>query len=181
MCTASLRFQLLLEGRHRPEHRPTLEQYRSKAEHYLCACLGKNGAAGNVNRTAGGMLFVRQWNNLQYVTNAAFLLTAYSRYLSAGAASPGLLRCPRGAAAPAELLALAPDPPETKKRGEGKEERGGGLPVKRQTRRSSPPVRRRALAPCLPPLSPRTPGRRSAGFVHGPLRSGSILAWNRLE
>ncbi|CAO2206779.1 unnamed protein product [Urochloa humidicola] len=82
--------KLLLEGNHRAEHRATLERYASKAEHYLCACLGKNGAAGNVNRTAGGMLFIRQWNNMQYVTNAAFLLTAYSRYL----AGAGELRCP---------------------------------------------------------------------------------------
>ncbi|CAL4998829.1 unnamed protein product [Urochloa decumbens] len=86
--------KLLLEGNHRPEHRETLERYASKAEHYLCACLGKNGAAGNVNRTAGGMLFIRQWNNMQYVTNAAFLLTAYSRYLSA--AGDELLWCPDG-------------------------------------------------------------------------------------
>jgi hypothetical protein len=101
-------FQLLLEGNHRPEHRPTLEQYKSKAEHYLCACLGKNGAAGNVNRTAGGMLYVRQWNNMQYVTNAAFLLTAYSRYLAgAGAESPPILQCPDGPVGADELRALA--------------------------------------------------------------------------
>ncbi|CAO2188258.1 unnamed protein product [Urochloa humidicola] len=87
--------KLLLEGNHRPAHRATLEQYASKAEHYLCACLGKNGAAGNVNRTAGGMLFIRQWNNMQYVTNAAFLLLTYSRYLAAGD-NELLLRCPDG-------------------------------------------------------------------------------------
>jgi hypothetical protein len=76
--------QLLLDGKHRPKHHlTTLEQYRTKAEQYLFACLGKNGAAGNVNRTAGGMLYVRQWNNMQYVTNAAFPLTVYTRYLTA--------------------------------------------------------------------------------------------------
>jgi hypothetical protein len=106
VCHAFLHFQLLLEGRHRPEHRTTLEQYKSKAEHYLCACLGKNGAAGNVDRTAGGMLYVRQWNNMQYVTNAAFLLTVYSGYLAAsGAASP--LQCPDGPVRAGELQALA--------------------------------------------------------------------------
>ncbi|OEL14766.1 Endoglucanase 21 [Dichanthelium oligosanthes] len=103
--------KLLLEGRHRPEHRQTLEQYKSKAEHYLCACLGKNGAAGNVNRTAGGMLYVRQWNNMQYVTNAAFLHTVYSRYLTASraaaAGSSPVLRCPDGPVGADELLALA--------------------------------------------------------------------------
>ncbi|RLM86436.1 endoglucanase 22-like [Panicum miliaceum] len=102
--------KLLLEGDPQAlPHRAVLEQYRAKAEHYLCACLGLNGGNGsdNVERSPGGMLYVRQWNNLQYVSSAAFLLTAYSRYLSAGSASPGLLRCPRGAAAPDELLALA--------------------------------------------------------------------------
>ena len=85
-----------------------LEQYRAKAEHYLCACLGRNGGNGsdNVERSPGGMLYVRQWNNLQYVSSAAFLLTAYSRYLSD---SDRLLRCPTGGApaAPSDLLALA--------------------------------------------------------------------------
>ncbi|PAN12278.1 hypothetical protein PAHAL_2G255000 [Panicum hallii] len=102
--------KLLLEGDQQAlPHRAVLEQYKAKAEHYLCACLGLNGGNGsdNVERSPGGMLYVRQWNNLQYVSSAAFLLTAYSRYLSAGSASPGLLRCPRGAAAPDELLALA--------------------------------------------------------------------------
>jgi len=58
------------------------------------------------------MLFVRQWNNLQYVTNAAFLLAAYSRYLTASrgaaaAAEPAVLRCPDGPVGAGELLALA--------------------------------------------------------------------------
>ncbi|GJN16203.1 hypothetical protein PR202_gb03166 [Eleusine coracana subsp. coracana] len=97
--------KLLLEGNHRPEHQLKLEQYKSKAEHYLCACLGKNDAAGNnVNRTAGGMLYVRQWNNMQYVTNAAFLLTVYSRYLTS---SFFKLHCAAGPAQVDELAALA--------------------------------------------------------------------------
>ncbi|RCV11571.1 hypothetical protein SETIT_2G196500v2 [Setaria italica] len=103
--------KLLLEGDPQAlPHRAVLEQYKAKAEHYLCACLGLNGGNGNgsdnVERSPGGMLYVRQWNNLQYVSSAAFLLTAYSRYLS-DSAGPLLLRCPRGAAAPADLLALA--------------------------------------------------------------------------
>ncbi|KAL5206472.1 hypothetical protein ABZP36_034681 [Zizania latifolia] len=88
------------------EHRGVLEQYREKAEHYLCACLGRNNGS-NVDRSPGGMLYVRQWNNLQYASSAAFLLTAYSRYLSAGGSHRGLLRCPDGPAEPAELLELA--------------------------------------------------------------------------
>ncbi|KAF0899275.1 hypothetical protein E2562_015927 [Oryza meyeriana var. granulata] len=100
--------KVLMEGNHPEEHRATLEQYKSKAEHYLCACLGKNagGADDNVNRTAGGMLFVRQWNNMQYVTNAAFLLTVYSRYQQKN--SDELVRCSGGETATAgELMALA--------------------------------------------------------------------------
>lgn len=39
------------------------------------------------------MLFVREWNNMQYVSNAAFLMSVYSNHLSK--AGQGL-RCPNG-------------------------------------------------------------------------------------
>ncbi|XP_040383097.1 endoglucanase 21-like [Oryza brachyantha] len=100
--------KVLMDGKYPEQHRATLEQYRSKAEHYLCACLGKNAAAGdNVNRTAGGLLFVRQWNNMQYVTNAAFLLTVYSRYLRDQHSDSGelVVRCSGGTTASAGELA----------------------------------------------------------------------------
>ncbi|XP_061967917.1 endoglucanase 11-like isoform X1 [Populus nigra] len=71
--------KLLVEEK-RKGHRDTLEQYRSKAEYYICSCLGKNNG-GNVNRTPGGLLHIRQWNNMQYVSTAAFLLTIYSDIL----------------------------------------------------------------------------------------------------
>ncbi|KAL5212006.1 hypothetical protein ABZP36_022853 [Zizania latifolia] len=77
--------RLLLRGEHSAHHRSTLEQYKAKAEHYVCACLGRNTAGGadaNVERSPGGMLYIRQWNNMQYVTNAAFLLAAYADYLA---------------------------------------------------------------------------------------------------
>ncbi|CAL5088463.1 unnamed protein product [Urochloa decumbens] len=109
--------KLLLEGDPQAApHRAVLEQYKAKAEHYLCACLGLNAGgvngngSDNVDRSPGGMLYVRQWNNLQYVSSAAFLLTAYSHYLSSSPSSSGqplLLQCPRGAAGPGDLLALA--------------------------------------------------------------------------
>uniref|UniRef100_A0ACD5V9Z4 Uncharacterized protein n=1 Tax=Avena sativa TaxID=4498 RepID=A0ACD5V9Z4_AVESA len=74
--------RLLLNGDHSERHRDTLELYRAKAEHYMCACMGKNAAPeDNVERSPGGMLYVRQWNNMQYVTSAAFLLSVYSGYL----------------------------------------------------------------------------------------------------
>ncbi|GJM86782.1 hypothetical protein PR202_ga02674 [Eleusine coracana subsp. coracana] len=75
--------RLLLRGEHAAHHRSTLEQYKAKAEHYVCACLGRNTADdANVERSPGGMLYIRQWNNMQYVTSAAFLLSAYSDYLA---------------------------------------------------------------------------------------------------
>lgn len=102
--------QLLLDGDPQAAaHRGVLEKYREKAEHYLCACLGRNiNGADNVDRSPGGMLYVRQWNNLQYASSAAFLLTAYSHYLSSSSASASAaLRCPGGAAAAAEMVSLA--------------------------------------------------------------------------
>ncbi|KAI4963314.1 hypothetical protein ZWY2020_015039 [Hordeum vulgare] len=99
--------KLLLDGDPQGKrHRVVLEQYKAKAEHYLCACLRLNNGS-NVDRSPGGMLYVRQWNNLQYASSAAFLLTVYSRYL-AGAGASARLRCPDAPAVPpSELLALA--------------------------------------------------------------------------
>ncbi|KAJ1258832.1 hypothetical protein BS78_10G105300 [Paspalum vaginatum] len=105
--------RLLLRGEHSPRHRETLQRYRAKAEHYVCACLGRNaGADANVERSPGGMLYVRQWNNMQYVTGAAFLLSAYSGYLSSAAdsAGPATVSCAAGGgggSSPAEVFALA--------------------------------------------------------------------------
>ncbi|XP_008799328.1 endoglucanase 11-like isoform X2 [Phoenix dactylifera] len=99
--------KLLMEegGFHLKEkHRRRLEQYRSKAEHYLCSCLNKNSNGSNVRRTPGGLLYVRHWNNMQYVTGASFLLTAFSGYL---AKSNQDLHCPRGSLGPEGLLLLA--------------------------------------------------------------------------
>lgn len=62
------------------EHKQIFQQYRSKAEHYVCGHLNKNNIT-NVQRTPGGLLYIRQWNNLQYVSAATFLLTVYSDHL----------------------------------------------------------------------------------------------------
>ncbi|XP_022969355.1 endoglucanase 11-like [Cucurbita maxima] len=74
--------KLLMQGRHNKnnEQAKILEQYRSKAEYYLCTILNKNNVS-NVERTPAGLLFIRQWNNMQYVSTASFLLTVYSDYL----------------------------------------------------------------------------------------------------
>nr|KJB13746.1 hypothetical protein B456_002G092400 [Gossypium raimondii] len=95
---------LLTEENHREMgFKLVFEQYRSKAEYYLCACLNKNNGS-NVNRTPAGLLYIRQWNNMQYVSNAAFLLTVYSDYLRA---SNQRLRCDRGKVGPEEVLLFA--------------------------------------------------------------------------
>lgn len=90
------------EEKHK-KHEVILKQYRSKAEHYLCACLNLNNVT-NVERTPGGLLYVRQWNNMQYVATAAFLLTVYSDHLLA---TDQNLRCQKGEVGPNELLSFA--------------------------------------------------------------------------
>ncbi|GAV72172.1 Glyco_hydro_9 domain-containing protein [Cephalotus follicularis] len=72
--------KLIMEEKHKA-HGYILEQYRSKAEYYICSCLNKNNGSNNADRTPGGLLYIRQWNNMQYVSNAAFLLTIYSDFL----------------------------------------------------------------------------------------------------
>ncbi|KAG6637669.1 hypothetical protein CIPAW_11G193800 [Carya illinoinensis] len=93
---------LLIEKKHE-KHKHVLEQYRSMAEHFLCACLNKNNVT-NVQRTPGGLLYTRQWNNMQYVSTAAFLLTLYSDYLRA---SNQELNCHNGVLGSQELFSFA--------------------------------------------------------------------------
>ncbi|KAK8954510.1 Endoglucanase 11 [Platanthera zijinensis] len=81
-----------------------LKQYKSKAEHYICSCLNKNNNT-NILRTPAGLLYIRPWNNMQYVSTAAFLLTIYSDHL---ASSPHKqIHCHDGAAQAGALMALA--------------------------------------------------------------------------
>ncbi|KAJ6423822.1 hypothetical protein OIU84_024738 [Salix udensis] len=93
----------LLAGKRSRKHQQILKEYRSRAEYYLCACLNKNNVT-NVRRTPGGLLYVRQWNNMQYVSAAAFLLTAYSDHLQA---SNQRLRCDHGTLDPSEIFKFA--------------------------------------------------------------------------
>ncbi|KAJ7557448.1 hypothetical protein O6H91_05G127300 [Diphasiastrum complanatum] len=82
----------------------TLRAYQFKAEYFLCACLQKNNGA-QVQRTPGGLMYVRAWNNMQYVTTASFLLTVYSDYLSS---TRQQLQCSGSYGVdPSELLSLA--------------------------------------------------------------------------
>ncbi|KAJ4837887.1 hypothetical protein Tsubulata_041047 [Turnera subulata] len=94
--------KLLAEEKHK-EHGQILEQYRSKAEYYLCSCLNRNNG-NNVSRTPGGLLSIRQWNNMQYVSTAAFLLTVYSDFLQKTTQN---LNCPGGSVNHEEILEFA--------------------------------------------------------------------------
>lgn len=95
--------QILQEKKYN-KHIHIQEQYRSKAEHYICSCLNKNNGTTNVNRTPGGLLYVRQWNNMQYVSNAAFLLMVYSDHLRE---TNQMARCERRSVGPEEIFAFA--------------------------------------------------------------------------
>lgn len=81
----------------------TLKQYQTKADYFACACLKKNGGY-NIQTTPGGLMYVREWNNLQYASAAAYLLAIYSDYLSAANAK---LNCPDGLVQPQALLDFA--------------------------------------------------------------------------
>ncbi|CAI8597787.1 unnamed protein product [Vicia faba] len=72
--------KFLMDAKHK-KHAAILEQYKSKAEYYICSCLNKNNRSSNVERTPAGLLYVREWNNMQYVSTASFLLTVYSDFL----------------------------------------------------------------------------------------------------
>ncbi|KAK9007932.1 hypothetical protein V6N11_074844 [Hibiscus sabdariffa] len=81
----------------------TLKQYQAKADYFACACLQKNDGY-NVHLTPGGLMYVRDWNNLQYASAASFLLAVYSDYLSAANAK---LNCPDGQIQPQEVVHFA--------------------------------------------------------------------------
>ncbi|XP_004304093.1 PREDICTED: endoglucanase 11 [Fragaria vesca subsp. vesca] len=95
--------KLLNEEKHK-KHSAILEKYRSKAEYYICSCLNKNLDTTNVERTPAGLLYIRQWNNMQYVSTASFLLTMYSDFLKS---SNQKLSCHGGTVAHQEILSFA--------------------------------------------------------------------------
>nr|ALG64929.1 glycoside hydrolase 9C1 [Populus tomentosa] len=94
--------QILLEGRG-GAYTSTLKQYQAKANYFACACLQKNDGY-NIHKTPGGLMYVREWNTLQYASSAAFLLAVYSDSLSAANAK---LTCPEGQIPPQALLDFA--------------------------------------------------------------------------
>ncbi|KAK4493384.1 hypothetical protein RD792_017718, partial [Penstemon davidsonii] len=81
----------------------TLKQYQAKADYFTCACLQKNDGY-NVPLTPGGLIYMREWNNLQYPASASFLLAVYSDYLTK---SKSVVTCPNSQLQPQELLNFA--------------------------------------------------------------------------
>ncbi|XP_074318222.1 endoglucanase 11-like [Silene latifolia] len=94
---------LLMDEKRNNYHKYILDKYRLKAEHYICGCLNKN-TAENMNRTLGGLFYTREWNNMQHVSNAAFLLTIYSDHLKTSGLT---LNCPQGEITPKEIISRA--------------------------------------------------------------------------
>eukprot|EP01018_Ginkgo_biloba_P000460 Gb_21027 [translate_table: standard] len=94
--------KFLLQNKGTGQSASVLESYQDKAEYFMCACIQKG--SNNVQRTPGGLLYWQKWNNIQFVTSAAFLLTLYSDYLSSAGKT---LQCPGGNVQPTELLSLA--------------------------------------------------------------------------
>ncbi|KAA8533359.1 hypothetical protein F0562_033108 [Nyssa sinensis] len=80
-----------------------LKQYQAKADFYVCGCLQKNDGY-NVPMTPGGLLYLHEWNNMQYASSAAFLLAVYSDFLSE---SNVALKCPDAQIQPQEVLNFA--------------------------------------------------------------------------
>ncbi|XAR53221.1 Cellulase, partial [Bertholletia excelsa] len=75
------------------EYTSVLKQYKAKADFFACACLQKNDGF-NVRLTPGGLVYVREWNNMQYAASAAFLAAVYSDYISNAKAHDAVLKCP---------------------------------------------------------------------------------------
>ncbi|GAV61003.1 Glyco_hydro_9 domain-containing protein/CBM49 domain-containing protein [Cephalotus follicularis] len=94
--------KILMEGQG-GAHTATLKQYKAKADYFACACVQKNGG-DNIHLTPGGLMYVREWNNMQYASAAAFLLAVYSDYLSAANTK---ITCHDGQIQPWELLNFA--------------------------------------------------------------------------
>ncbi|KMT02637.1 hypothetical protein BVRB_9g203180 [Beta vulgaris subsp. vulgaris] len=94
--------KILLEGKG-GAYTSTLKQYQAKADYFACSILQKNNDY-DVQLTPGGLVYVRQWNNMQYASSAAFLIAVYSDYLSQGKA---VVNCPEGTMKPQDLLNFA--------------------------------------------------------------------------
>ncbi|XP_061368693.1 endoglucanase 9-like, partial [Gastrolobium bilobum] len=58
------------------------DQFKQEAENFICKIVPNSGSS-STQYTPGGLMFKLPDNNLQYVTSITFLLTTYSKYMSA--------------------------------------------------------------------------------------------------
>lgn len=93
-------FQGILEGK--LPGSGNLAQFRNDAEQFICNCIQKG--TGNAKKTSGGLLYFDEWDNLQYVTSASFIITAYADILSA---TKNTIQCSGGSVEPEELIDFA--------------------------------------------------------------------------
>ncbi|KAK3042877.1 hypothetical protein RJ639_001150 [Escallonia herrerae] len=76
-----------------------LSEYKNSAEQFICNCIQKG--SNNVQATSAGLLWWQGFNNLQYVTTAAFVTTTYADTLTA---TKKTLQCPGGSVKPEDLI-----------------------------------------------------------------------------
>ncbi|GMI88529.1 glycosyl hydrolase 9A4 [Hibiscus trionum] len=72
--------QILLSGTFFQRHDEALKDYKDQADSYICSVLPESPYF-KVPRTPGGLIYLREGANLQYVTGASFLFTIYGDLL----------------------------------------------------------------------------------------------------
>ncbi|XP_022155794.1 endoglucanase 13-like [Momordica charantia] len=92
--------KLVLDGK--VESSGLWSDFKSQGEQFICSCLQKGNS--NVQTTPSGLLWFQPWNNLQYVSAAAFLATIYSDYLASKNAP---IHCPAALLQPSDLIAFS--------------------------------------------------------------------------
>ncbi|KAH9323654.1 hypothetical protein KI387_018293, partial [Taxus chinensis] len=94
--------KVLMEGKG-GKYTATLQHYQNKAQFFLCSTMQKNNGY-NVRFTRGGMLYIKEWDNMQHVSSGAFLLAVYADYLTAAKQQ---LQCPSERVDPSEMFKFA--------------------------------------------------------------------------
>ncbi|MCO5583497.1 hypothetical protein L7F22_037408 [Adiantum nelumboides] len=79
---------------------------KENANYFMCANLAGN-PLNQVDKTPGGLLYLREWANTQYVGGAAFLAAVYADYLVQ--ANQSSLSCAGTMYSPQDLMSLAQD------------------------------------------------------------------------
>nr|GMD88306.1 endoglucanase 1-like [Ipomoea batatas]GME17376.1 endoglucanase 1-like [Ipomoea batatas] len=79
------------------------ELYKEHSDNYICGII-QDSPMVQVQYTPGGLLFIRDGSNLQYVTSTSFLLLTYAKYLSS---SGQVVNCGASTITADKLVALA--------------------------------------------------------------------------